>query len=350
MADGNPPAPNPYVFGYGSLIWNPGFPFIRSERALLHGAHRSLSVYSHRHRGTAERPGLVFGLSRGGACAGIAFEVEAAKWPAVFDYLQEREQDRGVYREVFREVTLQSGTRVRALAYLVNQTHPQFAGRLSIPEQVALVRSATGESGRNTEYVRNTARHLLALGIRDRTLEGIVAALDGDAALLGGECLRSGGGEAGNRLGAFEVPNNRHAGEFVAGGIDQECPVGRLERQAETRAALRIVDHIMGRADPHRHGAARQHVEAGGSEGEGVEAFRRQRVKTPRPAAPVDLPHGSLNRKPTFRQHHHPVPHSPEPKGTKLEQTRDKCQRNSSPNARCMGCFGLIVNIWYAGD
>ena len=132
MADGNPPAPNPYVFGYGSLIWNPGFPFIRSERALLRGAHRSLSVYSHRHRGTAERPGLVFGLSRGGSCVGVAFEVEAANWPAVFDYLQEREQDRGVYREVFREVTLTSGKRVRALAYLVDETHPQFAGRLTI--------------------------------------------------------------------------------------------------------------------------------------------------------------------------------------------------------------------------
>ena len=184
MADGNPPALNPYVFGYGSLIWNPGFDFIRSETALLRGAHRSLSVYSYRHRGTAERPGLVFGLSRGGSCVGVAFEVKAAKWPVVFDYLQEREQDRGVYREVFRDVTLASGKRVRALAYLVNETHPQFAGRLSIPDQVALVRGATGESGLNSEYVRNTVEHLKSLGIRDRALETIVATLAGDEALL----------------------------------------------------------------------------------------------------------------------------------------------------------------------
>jgi cation transport protein ChaC len=184
MVDGNPPSSNPYVFGYGSLIWNPGFPFVRSERALLRGAHRSLSVYSYRHRGTAERPGLVFGLSRGGACVGVAFEIEPAKWPDVFDYLQAREQDRGVYREVFRDVTLGSGRHVRALAYLVNESHPQFAGRLSIPEQVALVRGATGESGRNTEYVRNTVEHLKSLGIRDRALETIIAALDGDEALL----------------------------------------------------------------------------------------------------------------------------------------------------------------------
>jgi cation transport protein ChaC len=184
MADGNPHPSNPYVFGYGSLIWNPGFPFLHSERALLRGAHRSLSIYSHRHRGTPARPGLVFGLSRGGSCLGVAFEVEAASWPKVFDYLQAREQDRGVYREAWRDVTLASGRHVRALAYLVNEDHPQFAGRLPISEQIALVGGATGESGRNTEYVRNTARHLLSLGIRDRTLETIVAALDGDAGLL----------------------------------------------------------------------------------------------------------------------------------------------------------------------
>ena len=184
MADGNPQGENPYVFGYGSLIWNPGFPFIHSERALLRGAHRSLSIYSHRHRGTPERPGLVFGLSRGGSCRGVAFEVAAESWAQVFDYLQDREQDRGVYREAWREVTLMNGRRVRALTYLVNENHPQFAGRLTIPEQVVLVQQGTGESGRNTEYVRNTAKHLLSLGIRDKTLDLIVAALDGDETLM----------------------------------------------------------------------------------------------------------------------------------------------------------------------
>jgi cation transport protein ChaC len=188
MPDGNPQPRiardmNPYVFGYGSLIWNPGFPFLHAERALLHGAHRSLSVYSHRHRGTAEQPGLVFGLSRGGSCLGVAFEVDAAGWPAVFDYLQAREQDRGVYREAWRQVTLAGGRRVRALAYLVNEEHPQFAGALTLRAQLDLVRGARGESGRNTDYVRNTATHLLSLGIRDRALEAIVAALDGDEPL-----------------------------------------------------------------------------------------------------------------------------------------------------------------------
>jgi cation transport protein ChaC len=184
MADGNPKTPNPYVFGYGSLIWNPGFDFLSSRKALLRGAHRSLSIYSHRHRGTPERPGLVFGLSRGGSCLGVAFEVDPANWDQVFAYLEHREQDRGVYRTEYRHVELAGGGRVRALTYLVNEEHPQFAGRLSVAAQVELIRAGTGESGPNTEYVRNTAQHLLSLGIRDRMLDEIVAALDGDEQLM----------------------------------------------------------------------------------------------------------------------------------------------------------------------
>lgn len=173
-----------WVFGYGSLIWNPGFKFRRSEKALLRGAHRALSVYSFRHRGTPELPGLVFGLSRGGSCLGVAFEVDEAIWPQTFDYLQDREQDRGVYREAWRPVTLASGETVTALAYLVNEQHAQFAGRLDLAEQIRLIARSSGESGGNTEYVRNTARHLLSLGIRDKALMAIVDALDGSEPLL----------------------------------------------------------------------------------------------------------------------------------------------------------------------
>src|SRR5690606_3777185 len=110
MANGNP-----YVFGYGSLIWNPGFAYLSSGKALLCGAHRSLSVYSFRHRGTPEVPGLVFGLTRVGSCLGMAFEVEAARWEEVHAYLDERERDRGVYRASWRDITMLDGTRVRAL-------------------------------------------------------------------------------------------------------------------------------------------------------------------------------------------------------------------------------------------
>ena len=168
-----------WVFGYGSLIWRPGFPFVGSTQALLRGAHRRLCIYSHRHRGTPERPGLVFGLVRGGSCRGVAFEVSAGDWPAVHRYLNEREMDGGVYREAVRPVLLDDGRIVAALAFVVVEAHVQYAGRLDIAEQVRLVRAGVGESGANPEYVLETARHLQSLGIRDRSLTDLVAALGG---------------------------------------------------------------------------------------------------------------------------------------------------------------------------
>jgi glutathione-specific gamma-glutamylcyclotransferase len=175
---------NRWVFGYGSLIWNPCFSHLRAEAALLRGAHRALSVYSHRHRGTPDKPGLVFGLNRGGSCRGIAFEVAANQWDSVFAYLIAREQDRGVYREAIRTVTLSNGANVSALAFLVNEHHPQYAGRLNLADQVRFIAQGKGESGPNTEYVRKTAEHLLALGIDDRGLMRLVKALDADASLM----------------------------------------------------------------------------------------------------------------------------------------------------------------------
>ena len=166
-----------WVFGYGSLIWRPGFSFVHSERALLKGAHRSLCIYSDHYRGTPEVPGLVFGLARGGACGGMAFGVEDALWPETLAYLRERELIGGVYREAIRPVRLMSGAVVGALAYLVDEANKQYAGRLDVAEQALVVRRGHGLSGANTDYVLNTADHLRQLGIRDRYLERLVAAL-----------------------------------------------------------------------------------------------------------------------------------------------------------------------------
>src|SRR5690606_16263770 len=95
-----------WVFGYGSLMWRPGFDYEERREAVLYGAHRRLCIYSHFHRGTPERPGLVLGLDRGGSCRGIAYRVAAADYTAVLDYLRGREQVTGVYREVTRRVRL----------------------------------------------------------------------------------------------------------------------------------------------------------------------------------------------------------------------------------------------------
>lgn len=168
----------PWVFGYGSLIWRPGFAFERAERALLRGVHRRLCIYSHRHRGTAERPGLVFGLERGGACVGMAFKVAEADWLEVRDYLREREQVTGVYLETTRPARLASGELVKALTFVADPNHVQYAGRLSLEEQLALVDGAVGEAGPNIDYVLNTARHLREMGIADRQVQALAGMIE----------------------------------------------------------------------------------------------------------------------------------------------------------------------------
>ena len=170
-----------WVFGYGSLIWNPGFPHVGSHLGLLRGAHRSLSIVSHHHRGTLEQPGLVFGLARGGSCRGMAFEVDQRDWADVRAYLEKREQVTAVYRDVNRPVHLHDGRMVRALTFVIDERHAQFAGKLSLEQQLAMVRAGVGLSGRNVDYVLNTARHLQLLGIADRQVQLLADMLAAEA-------------------------------------------------------------------------------------------------------------------------------------------------------------------------
>lgn len=179
-----------WVFGYGSLIWNPGFSFLNAQLGLLRGAHRSLSIISHHHRGTRDVPGLVFGLTRGGSCRGMAFEVSVAAWAEVRAYLDARELVTAVYRDVWRPVTLADGRRIRALTYVVDESHEQFAGQLSVEEQLAMIRAGVGISGRNVDYVLNTAHHLVQLGIRDRALMRLARQLESEG------LARDGAGQA----------------------------------------------------------------------------------------------------------------------------------------------------------
>lgn len=162
-----------WVFGYGSLMWRPGFPFRESVSAHLAGARRSLCIYSWVHRGTRERPGLVLGLDRGGSCRGVAYRVEGTRRDEVLAYLRERELVTHVYREVWRTIRLDHPGRpmVAALAYLANRDHVQYAGTLDRFRILELVRSARGLAGANAEYVLNTVGHLGDLGLRDGVLE-----------------------------------------------------------------------------------------------------------------------------------------------------------------------------------
>jgi cation transport protein ChaC len=174
-----------WVFGYGSLMWRPGFEFIEHVPARLIGEHRALCVYSFDHRGTPEKPGLVLGLDRGGACRGIAFRIAAKQRDDTVDYLRGREQTTHVYREVMRSVWLENDARQRvsALAYVVDRGHVQYAGRLSLSEQVRYVRQGHGRSGNNRDYVLSTVKSIEAQGFRDPQLHQLALMLHDDTPL-----------------------------------------------------------------------------------------------------------------------------------------------------------------------
>lgn len=170
-----------WVFGYGSLMWRPGFVYEEVRRATLVGHRRCFCLFSTHHRGTAERPGLVLGLDRGGACDGLAFRVSAEQRKSTLDYLTAREQISGAYRDTMVPLTLEDEPRreVSALAYIVERRHPSYAGRLHLAEQACLIRGARGVSGPNLDYLINTLAHLDSLGIREpelRRLLGVIGA------------------------------------------------------------------------------------------------------------------------------------------------------------------------------
>jgi glutathione-specific gamma-glutamylcyclotransferase len=183
LSDAEPSDADLWVFGYGSLMWRPGFAFIEQVPARLIGEHRALCVYSFDHRGTPEKPGLVLGLDRGGACRGIAFRVEAQHRLATIDYLRAREQTTNVYREVMRSVWLdnEARERVSALTYVVDRGHVQYAGRLSPAEQLRHVREGHGRSGNNRDYVLATVKSIEAQGFRDAQLHQLAMMLHGEA-------------------------------------------------------------------------------------------------------------------------------------------------------------------------
>ena len=166
-----------WVFGYGSLIWNPGFEMQERSLARLHGLHRSLCIHSWVHRGTRENPGLVLGLDHGGSCKGMAMRVDSRHRDEVIEYLRARELVTNVYLECFRKITLSDNREVSALVYRVDPSHPQYAKGLSLDDQVEIIRKSHGGSGPNSEYVLSTVTAMRQHGIHDHSLEYIVSRL-----------------------------------------------------------------------------------------------------------------------------------------------------------------------------
>lgn len=170
-----------WVFGYGSLMWKPGFDYLASGQARLHGYHRSLCVYSWVHRGTEECPGLVFGLDKGGACKGIAFRFAPKDETDILAYLDARELVTNVYQRRRLMITTEHG-RVPAWCYVVRRDHPQYAGRLPEADLLTIIERGKGRSGHCRDYVLSTVAHLEDLGVSDIVLKKVASKLIEQAA------------------------------------------------------------------------------------------------------------------------------------------------------------------------
>ena len=162
-----------WVFGYGSLLWNPGFPIARSERATLHGYARSFCMSSIHHRGTEEHPGLVLALDEqaDANCKGLALAVEPGHEERTLQELRERELISSAYVEKMLDVRLDCGEVVNAVTYVIDADHVQYCGGMPLEEQAQIIAHAVGGRGPNTEYLYNTAEHLAEIDLRDPDLE-----------------------------------------------------------------------------------------------------------------------------------------------------------------------------------
>ena len=169
-ADGN----DLWLFGYGSLMWDPGFPFAEARPARLGGYHRAFCFYSTRYRGTDDKPGLVLGLDRGGSCHGIAYRIAAANVERTMAYLWEREMDSNAYACKMLPIRMAHGE-VKARAFVVNRGHKSYTGKLPLERVAELIVQGHGQRGSCRAYLENTVRHLDQMGIPDPGLHKLLA-------------------------------------------------------------------------------------------------------------------------------------------------------------------------------
>lgn len=161
-----------WVFGYGSLIWNPGFVYSNRVLARLDGFRRSFCMRSIHHRGTMAEPGLVLALDQAqGHCDGVAFEIPARIAEESLEYLRARELISAAYLEERAQVMLHDGRQVEAVTYIIDRSHTQYCAGLTLEEQARIIARAKGGRGPNSDYLFNTASHLSELGLHDPDLD-----------------------------------------------------------------------------------------------------------------------------------------------------------------------------------
>lgn len=163
-----------WVFAYGSLLWNPLFPFVEARPARLRGLHRRFCLWSLATRGTPDAPGLVLGLDRGGSCRGVVYRLADRHVHDELRLLWRREMVTGAYTPRWIHLDCE-GERMAAISFVVRRDHRQYAGRLAIDEQARIIATASGAFGSSADYLERTRIALVTHGVIDPYLETLAA-------------------------------------------------------------------------------------------------------------------------------------------------------------------------------
>jgi len=170
-------APRPgrvWVFGFGSLMWNPAFHFVERRTARIHGFHREFCLWARAGRGSPERPGLMLSLERGGSCTGVAYRIARRAAATELDVIWRREMFTGAYRPVWTTAHTPKGPEP-AIVFSANRAHERYVTGLPEAEVARYLANGAGKMGRCSDYLFDTVAHLRQLGIRDRRMEALEA-------------------------------------------------------------------------------------------------------------------------------------------------------------------------------
>jgi cation transport protein ChaC len=176
MLAAHDPAADVWVFGYGSLMWNPAFAYAERQTGVIRGYHRRFCLWLEMGRGSPGNPGLMLGLDRGGVCRGVAFRIPAAQARAELLLIWRREMFGTAYLARWVRVRMVGAT-VPAITFVVNRAHPRYAGKLTDAEAARHIATAAGSLGSCASYLDNTIASLKALGIRDAGMQRIAASI-----------------------------------------------------------------------------------------------------------------------------------------------------------------------------
>jgi glutathione-specific gamma-glutamylcyclotransferase len=159
------PGADVWVFGYGSLMWNPAIHVAQSCRAEVTGYHRQFCFTLNLGRGSPDKPGLMLGLDRGGACVGVAHRIAAKDVGSELTILWYREMLSGAYKPRWLAAKIDGVGAAKVLAFVIDRTHARYEANIGEDETARRISMGEGILGTNRDYLYRTVKRLRELGV-----------------------------------------------------------------------------------------------------------------------------------------------------------------------------------------